>query len=124
MSQDNKWYLMTTQSVGVSNMFKGSGKPESGLYSSNSCQVTVEQGKQLGIRVMFIRGKIRTEIMDNNENVYRYCQEVDMVATDWEKYYFGVATKNVKNLNKEDMITDIDIQTILFSLFDEEQMPV
>jgi len=44
MSQDNKWYLMTMQNSGVSNMFKGSGKPETGLYSSNSCQVTIEQG--------------------------------------------------------------------------------
>jgi hypothetical protein len=29
---------------------------------------------------MFIRGKIRTEIMDNDDNTYRYCQEVDIQA--------------------------------------------
>jgi len=54
-------------------MFKGSTKLESGLYSSNSCFATVESGIRLGIRVIFFRGRIRTEIMDNGEVSYRYC---------------------------------------------------
>lgn len=73
---------------------------------------------------MFIRGKLRTEIKDNDDILYRYCQEVDIKEPSWEKYYFGLATKNGKNLNKEDMITDIDIHSIVFNLFDEELMPV
>jgi hypothetical protein len=51
MAQENKWYLMTVQNSGVANMFKGSTKLESGLYSSNSCFATVERGVRLGIRV-------------------------------------------------------------------------
>ena len=105
-------------------MLKGSIKLESGLVSSNSCFAQVEQGSRLGIRVQFFRGKIRTEIMDNDDITYRYCQEVDMKAANWDKYYFGLATKNSKNINKQDMITDLDIHMIKFSLFDEELLPV
>lgn len=91
---------MTVQNSGVANMFKGSTKLESGLYSSNSCFATVEQGVRLGIRVQFFRGKIRTEIMDNGEVSYRYCQEVAMQANSWDRYYFGVTSKNFKNMSK------------------------
>ena len=62
--------------------------------------------------------------MDNDDITYRYCQEVDMKAANWDKYYFGLATKNSKNINKQDMITDLDIHMIKFSLFDEELLPV
>lgn len=62
--------------------------------------------------------------MDNGEVSYRYCQEVDMNELNWEKYHFGVVTKNYKDLSRKDMINDFDIHLIKFSLFDEENMPV
>jgi hypothetical protein len=62
--------------------------------------------------------------MDNDDLTYRYCQEVDMKAVNWDKYYFGLASKNSKNNNKQDMITDLDIHQLKFSLFDEELLPV
>lgn len=62
--------------------------------------------------------------MDNGDTSYRYCQEVDMKEPNWEKYHFGVATKNYKDLEKKQMITDIDVHMIKFSLFDEELMPI
>lgn len=124
LSQDNKWYIMTVQNSGVSNMFKGNNKIESALYSSNSCFTNIEQGKRAGIRIQFVRGKIRTEVMDNSDVSYRYCQEVENKEPTWDKYYFAVATKNYKDLNKTDMITDIDIHLINFKIFDEELMPI
>lgn len=105
-------------------MFKGNNKIESALYSSNSCFANVQKGVKSGIRIQFVRGKIRTEIMDNSDSNYRYCQEVENKEPTWDRYYFAVAAKNYKDLNKNEMITDIDLNAIKFSIYDEELMPI
>lgn len=72
---------MTVQNSGVANVFKGATKLESALYASNSCFTQLDQGKRAGIRIVFIRGRIRTEVMDSYDTSYRYCQEMDMKET-------------------------------------------
>jgi hypothetical protein len=47
-----------------------------------------------------------------------------MQSNSWDRYYFGVASKNFKNMAKQDLITDVDVHLIKFSLFDEENLPI
>lgn len=66
---------------------------------------------------------IKTEIMDDGSVSYKLCSEVDMLNRDWERYYFGVASKNYREKLRQPSITNIDIHMIQFSLLDKELMP-
>jgi hypothetical protein len=123
ISQVNKWYVMTVQNAGVQSVFKANSKIESALYSSNSCLIDITQGDRAGLRLQLIKGRIRMEIMDSADVTYRYCQEVEMKDPQWDKYYFAMAAKNYRDSQKKNMITDIDINSIKFSIYDEELMP-
>jgi hypothetical protein len=35
--------------------------------------------------------------MDSYDTSYRYCQEMDMKETQWDRYYFALASKNYKD---------------------------
>jgi len=51
LSSETKWYVMTVQNTGVSNMFKADTKIETAITHDNTCTIMVEREQRLGIRV-------------------------------------------------------------------------